>query len=89
VDDTPILDVPWPDDLGPATVPFRQRSVTILRRMGVFDDPSRFDTLTKPEVLSWTNAGPKTVTDIRRTGPASEESCAAPTRLRGSSQRRR
>jgi hypothetical protein len=38
VDDTPILDAPWPDDLDSATVPFRQRSVTILERMGYFDD---------------------------------------------------
>lgn len=36
--------------------------------MGFFDDPTLFDTVTEPDVLSWTNAGPKTATDIRATG---------------------
>jgi hypothetical protein len=68
VDDTLILDAPWPPDLDPAIVPFRAHTVTILRRLGFVDDPSRFDTLTEAEVLSWTNAGPRTVADIRATG---------------------
>jgi hypothetical protein len=68
VGNTPILDAPWPPDLDPATVPFLPRSVTVLRRMGFFGDPSRFDTLTEADVLSWINAGPKTVADIRVTG---------------------
>jgi hypothetical protein len=68
VDDTPILSAPWPPDLDPATVLFLTRSVTVLTRMGYFDDPSLFDILTEAEVLSWTNAGPKTVEDIRSTG---------------------
>jgi hypothetical protein len=34
-DDGPILDAPWPPDLDPATVPFRVRTVTILRRKGI------------------------------------------------------
>jgi hypothetical protein len=68
VDDLPILTEPWPDDLDPTDVPFRKRSSTVLYRMGYFDDPIRFDTLTDDEVLSWTNAGPKTVADIRDTG---------------------
>jgi hypothetical protein len=38
VDDTFLLDAPWPDDLDPATVPFLTRNVTILRRMGYYDD---------------------------------------------------
>ena len=67
---TGLLNEPWPDDLDPADVPFRTRSVTVLRRMGYFDDPSLFDTLTEAEVLSWWNAGPKTVADIRATGNA-------------------
>ena len=46
VDYSPILDAPWPDDLDPATVQFRTRSVTILRRMGFFDDPSLSNDLT-------------------------------------------
>jgi hypothetical protein len=68
VDDTHLLNASWPDDLDPATVPFRQRSVTILRRMGYFGDPTLFDTLTGTEVLSWTTAGVGTVADIKATG---------------------
>ena len=64
VDDTPILNEPWPPVLNPAEVPFRTRTATILHRMGYFDSPTPFDTLTDDEVLSWMNAGPKTVTDI-------------------------
>jgi hypothetical protein len=69
VDDT-LLDAPWPDGLDPATVPFRKRTVTILQRVGYFDDWSRFNTLTEEEVLSWWNAGVVTVADIRDTGNA-------------------
>ncbi len=58
-----LLAQPWPPDLNPATVPFRTRSVTILRRMGLFDDPSLFNTLTEAEVWSWWNAGVGTVAD--------------------------
>jgi hypothetical protein len=68
VDDTPILNEPWPGNLNPADVPFRTRSVTVLRRMGVFDDPTLFNSLTDSEVLSWTNAGPITVADIGANG---------------------
>ena len=68
VDDKPILNEPWPPDVDPADVPFRKRSATVLRRMGYFDDPSLFTTLTESEVLSLTNAGPRTVADIRITG---------------------
>jgi len=70
VDDTPILNEPWPPDLNPADVPFRKRTVTVLTRMGFFDDPTLFNTLTETEVLSWWNAGEKTVADIRLTGNA-------------------
>jgi hypothetical protein len=65
VDDTPILDAPWPDDLDPSDVQFRRRSISVLRRMGYPDDPTQFDTLIEAVVLSWTNAGPETVADIR------------------------
>ena len=68
MDDTLLLDAPWPPNLDPATVPFRTRTVTILRRMGYHDDPSLFNTLTEAAVLSWTNAGTKTVADIKATG---------------------
>jgi hypothetical protein len=70
VDDTLLLDAPWLDDLDPATVPFLKRSVTILRRVGYFDDWTLFNTLTGVEVLSWTMAGVGTVADIRTTGNA-------------------
>ena len=63
MDDTPILDAPWPPDLDPADVAFRTRTVTILERMGYFDDPTQFNTLTETEVLSWWNAGVGTVAD--------------------------
>ena len=51
-------------------MPFRKRSVTILRRMGYFDDPSLFNSLTEDQVLSWTTAGVETVADIGDTGTA-------------------
>jgi len=70
VDDSPILDAPWPPDLDPADVPFRTRSVAVLTRRGYFDDPSLFSTLTEGEVLGWWNAGVVTVADIRTTGNA-------------------
>lgn len=68
MDDAPILNHPWPPNLNPADVPFRSRTVTILRRKGFFGDPTRFDTLTEAEVMSWWSAGVETVDDIRRTG---------------------
>ena len=70
MDDNLLLDAPWPNDLDPATVPFLTRNVTILKRMGYYDDWSLFNTLTETEVLSWTTAGVGTVADIRTTGSA-------------------
>ena len=70
MDDNLLLDAPWPNDLDPATVPFLTRNVTILKRMGYYDDWSLFNTLTEAEVLSWTTAGVGTVADIRTTGSA-------------------
>ncbi len=70
VDDTLLLDAPWPDDLDLATVPFLKRSVTILRRVGYFDEWTLFNTLTGVEVLSWTMAGVGNVADITTTGNA-------------------
>jgi hypothetical protein len=61
--DGTLLNAPWPDKLDPADVPFRTRSVTILRRAGYFDDWSRFNDPTETEVLSWTTAGVGTVAD--------------------------
>jgi hypothetical protein len=69
-DDTGILNEPWPPDLDPATVPFRKRTVTILRRLGFFDDPTLLNEVTEADVLGWWNAGVKTVADLRDTGNA-------------------
>ncbi len=38
--------------------------------MNFFDEPTRFDTLTESEVISWWNPGAETVDDIRHTGNA-------------------
>lgn len=63
-----ILDAPWPDDLDPASVPFKTRSETALRRAGFYYNPERFTTLTEADVMGWWNAGAATVADIRFTG---------------------
>ena len=68
VDDAPLFDLPWPDDLDPAAVPFKTRTETVLRRAGFYDDPTRFDTLTEAGVMEWWNAGVATVADIRFAG---------------------
>jgi hypothetical protein len=68
VDSNPILDAPWPADLNPADVPFKGRSETVLRRLGFYNNPSLFDSLTESDVAGWWNAGAVTVRDIRRTG---------------------
>jgi hypothetical protein len=57
VDDTPILDAQWPPGLDPATLPFRTRTATVLRRRGYFDDPSPFDALVEIDVMGWASAG--------------------------------
>ena len=63
-----ILDSPWPADLDLATVPFKTRTQTVLRRAGLHADPTRLDTLTEAEVMGWWNAGAATVADLRFTG---------------------
>jgi hypothetical protein len=68
VDNTRLLDSLWPNDLDPASVPFKGRTETVLRRQGFYDDWSLFNELTTTGVLSWWNAGPVTVEDIRVTG---------------------
>jgi hypothetical protein len=67
-DDAPILDTPWPPDLDPATVSFQVRTVTILRRKGIWDDMTLLAEISAAEVLSWVTAGVKTVADLRDTG---------------------
>lgn len=68
MDSEPILDSPWPADLDPATVPFKTRTQTVLRRAGLHGVPRRFDTLTEDEVMGWWNAGVATVADLRFAG---------------------
>lgn len=68
MDNDLLLDMPWPADLDPATVRFKGRSETVLRRRGLYDDWSLFSELTEGEVSSWWNAGPVTIKDIRTTG---------------------
>jgi hypothetical protein len=68
VDNTRLLDSPWPNDLDPATVEFKGRSETVLRRNGLYDDWSLFNELTEAAVERWWNTGPVTVEDIRDTG---------------------
>jgi hypothetical protein len=68
VDATPILAVPWPHDLDPATVPFTKRTITVLRRQGIYTNPVILNDVTTVGVLGWWNAGPVTVEDIRATG---------------------
>jgi hypothetical protein len=70
VNDTGILSEPWPPDLDPSTVLFRKRTVTILRRLGFFDDPTLLNEVTEADVLGWWYAGSKTVADLRETGNA-------------------
>ena len=65
---TPILTVPWPLDLDPATVPFTRRTVTILQRQGIYTDPTLLNETTTTDVLGWWNAGPVTAEDLRATG---------------------
>jgi hypothetical protein len=46
----PILTNLWPHDLNPTDVPFRERTKTILQRHGLFDDPTKFNSLTVTEL---------------------------------------
>ncbi len=63
-----LLNARWPEDLDPATVPFKGRTETILRRHGFYDDWTLFNVLTEADVSSWWNVGPVTVEDLRTTG---------------------
>jgi hypothetical protein len=91
VDDSDILNEPWPPDLDPATVPFRVRTVTILRRKGIWDDMTRHDEISECDVFGWWNAGVKTVADTRDTGNAAiaAHHAGAPERRRRAAESRR
>jgi hypothetical protein len=47
-----ILDRPWPEDLDPALAGFKTWTITILRRHGYWDDPTRLDALSADEFLA-------------------------------------
>jgi hypothetical protein len=68
MDNSRILDAPWPADLNPADVPFKGRTETVLRRQWFYNNPILFDSLTEADVAVWWNAGPVTIQDIRSTG---------------------
>ncbi|MDK1018416.1 MAG: hypothetical protein QGD89_03315 [Actinomycetota bacterium] len=68
MDNDLLLDMPWPEDLDPAIVPFAGRTVTVLRRHGFYDDWSLFNDLSEAGAAGWWNVGPVTVEDIRITG---------------------
>lgn len=68
MDNTNVLDAAWPEDLVPSDVPFKNRTKTVLRRNGFFDDPSLFNSLTASDIARWWNAGQVTVDDIQATG---------------------
>jgi len=70
VDTAHILIESWPDDLDPAAVPFRTRTVTVLRRRGILTNPTILNDLTTADVKGWWNAGTVTVEDLRTTGNA-------------------
>jgi hypothetical protein len=86
-----ILDAPWPPDLDPETAGFRVRTVTILRRKGIWDDMTRLDEISETDVLSWVTAGVKTVADLRDTGNAAivTHHAGAPERRRRAAESRR
>jgi hypothetical protein len=65
-----ILNRPWPEDLDPAHAGFKTWTITILRRHGYWDDPTRLDTLTTVEFLSLETAGPAILGDLVEKGNA-------------------
>jgi hypothetical protein len=91
VDDSGILTEPWPPDLDPKTVPFRVRTVTILRREGIWADMTRLNEISEADLLSWMTPGVKTVADLRDTGNAeiAAHHASAPERLRQAAESRR
>ncbi len=63
-----ILVQAWPSDLDPARVPFRQRTITVLKGMGLWDDMTRIDELTVDDVAGYWVTGPVTVNDLITSG---------------------
>ncbi|MCH8129880.1 MAG: hypothetical protein IIC70_08285 [Acidobacteria bacterium] len=63
-----ILAEPWPGDLDPSRVPFRQRTITVLKGMGLWDDMTRIDELTVDDIAGYWVTGPVTVNDLITSG---------------------
>ena len=63
-----ILAEPWPGDLDPSRVPFRQRTITVLKGMRLWDDMTRIDELTVDDVAGYWVTGPVTVNDLITSG---------------------
>jgi hypothetical protein len=63
-----ILAEPWPADLDPARVPFRRRTITVLKGMGLWDDMTRIDHLTVDDVAGYWVTDPVTVNDLITSG---------------------
>ena len=63
-----ILAHAWPPDLDPARVPFRQRTITTLQRMRLWDDMTQVDNITEEDVAGFWLTGPNTVDDLANTG---------------------
>ncbi len=59
-----ILAERWPGDLDPARVPFRQRTITVLKGMGLWDDMTRIDERTVDNIAGYWVTGPVTVNDL-------------------------
>jgi hypothetical protein len=65
-----LLNRSWPEDLDPALAGFKTWTITILRRHGYWDDPTRLDTLTIDEFLALENVGPAILADLIDKGNA-------------------
>ena len=63
-----ILDKPWPGDLDAARVPFRQRTITVLKGMGLWDNMTRIYELTVDDIAGYWVTGPVTVNDLTTSG---------------------
>ncbi len=63
-----ILAEPWPGDLDPSRVPFRQRTITVLKGMRLWDDMTRIDELTVDDIAWYWLTGPVTVNDLITSG---------------------
>ncbi len=63
-----ILVEPWPGDLDPARVPFRPRTITVLKGMGLWEDMTRIDHLTIDDIAGYWVTGPVTANDLITSG---------------------